>query len=287
MSTPSFSIENISDTALWVAYYRAVESERPDALFSDPYAKLLAGERGKEIVQALPQGASNSWAMVVRTKVFDDFILQAVEKYSCDTVLNVAAGLDARPYRLALPSSLHWIDVDLPDILSYKQKLLVQEQPNCSLEFVALDLADTTERNALFRRINDRAKRVLVIIEGLLLYLTVEQVSSLASDLHAQPNFHMWLTEFIAPQALKYIQRLWSKRLPEGVKMQFALENSETFYQELGWKIAKFASTMEEAHRLKREMRLGWFFLFLMNLSPKERREYYYKMSGFALLEQV
>jgi O-methyltransferase involved in polyketide biosynthesis len=38
-------VRNISDTALWVAHYRAVESERADAHFHDPYARALAGER--------------------------------------------------------------------------------------------------------------------------------------------------------------------------------------------------------------------------------------------------
>jgi O-methyltransferase involved in polyketide biosynthesis len=37
-------IENVSDTAFWIAHYRAVESARPDALFRDPLAALLAGE---------------------------------------------------------------------------------------------------------------------------------------------------------------------------------------------------------------------------------------------------
>lgn len=50
MSTPSLLIENISDTALWVAYYRAMETERPDAHFHDPYARMLAGERGKPLL---------------------------------------------------------------------------------------------------------------------------------------------------------------------------------------------------------------------------------------------
>jgi O-methyltransferase involved in polyketide biosynthesis len=49
MDRKSCSIKNIADTARWMAFYRAMESERPDALFHDPYARLLAGERGKEM----------------------------------------------------------------------------------------------------------------------------------------------------------------------------------------------------------------------------------------------
>ena len=52
------SIENVSDTARWVAVYRAMETERPDALFRDPWGRRLAGVKGKEIVRGLPGGAA-------------------------------------------------------------------------------------------------------------------------------------------------------------------------------------------------------------------------------------
>jgi len=285
-STPS-PIANISDTALWVAYYRAMESERPDALFHDPYARLLAGERGKEIMQSMPQGKSSSWYMIVRTRTLDELILRLIEKDGCDTVLNLAAGLDTRPYRLPLPTSLHWIDVDLPAILSYKAEKLAGEQPKCSLESVKLDLDDLPARNKLFERINTSAKQALVITEGLLIYLTVEQVDSLAVDLHAQSNFRWWFTEFISPQQMKYMQRAWDKQLTAGsASIHFALEDSETFYRERGWKVAEFRSSMEEAHRFKREMSFAWLIRLLTRLAPKEKQEYYRKMSGYALLER-
>ena len=60
-------VGNISDTARWVAVYRAMETERPDALFRDPFARELAGERGEEIVRKLRDARSSSWAFVVRT----------------------------------------------------------------------------------------------------------------------------------------------------------------------------------------------------------------------------
>ena len=46
-------IRNVSDTARWVAIYRAMESERPDALFHDPFARRLGGERGEAIAKAM------------------------------------------------------------------------------------------------------------------------------------------------------------------------------------------------------------------------------------------
>lgn len=89
-------IENVSDTARWVAMYRAIESARPDALFRDPYAGRLAGERGQRIVDGMPGGRSFGWPMVVRTRVFDDIIEREIAA-GIDRVVNLAAGLDMRP----------------------------------------------------------------------------------------------------------------------------------------------------------------------------------------------
>src|SRR5579862_7049636 len=104
-------VSNVSDTARWVAVYRARESARPDALFNDPFAKSLAGERGQAIAALMPAQARSGWPMVARTKLIDDLVLAAVAE-DCDCVVNLAAGLDTRPYRLALPNSLRWIEAD-------------------------------------------------------------------------------------------------------------------------------------------------------------------------------
>ena len=83
MSEPAIS--NVSDTARWVAVYRAWETARPDALFRDPFAERLAGERGKEIVRTLGRmpGTANGWPMITRTKLIDDLVLQSIAD-GCD-----------------------------------------------------------------------------------------------------------------------------------------------------------------------------------------------------------
>src|SRR5438094_10464507 len=92
-------LTHISDTARWVAVYRAMESERPDAIFKDPFARRLAGAQGEAIVQALPQGRTWAWPMIVRTAVFDEMILRTVSADGVGTVMNMAAGLDTRMFR--------------------------------------------------------------------------------------------------------------------------------------------------------------------------------------------
>ena len=172
-------IRNVSDTALWVATYRALESERPDALFRDPFARRLAGERGAEILARLRHAKKTDWAFVARTVAFDEAVQKCVAA-GADLVVNLAAGLDTRPYRMSLPESLRWVEVDLPDLVAYKEQILVGEEPACRLERVPLDLANVEARRALFARLGAEARQAMVLSEGLIIYLEAEEVASLS-----------------------------------------------------------------------------------------------------------
>ena len=77
-------------------------------------------------MSALPGRKEQTWPVVARTCVYDELIMKLVEEEKIDTVINLAAGLDTRPYRLSLPSSLRWIEIDLPQVLAYKAEKLAE-----------------------------------------------------------------------------------------------------------------------------------------------------------------
>src|SRR5437773_5341571 len=215
MSQSEPVIRNISDTANWAAIYRARETDRPDALFRDPFARRLAGERGEQIAAAMPNVAGTDWPFVMRTALFDRFIAGEVER-GVDTVLNLAAGLDARPYRMALPASLTWIEVDLPELLAYKSEVLATDRPACALERVPLDLSNVADRRALFERAASRAQTALILSEGLLIYLSSDEVSGLARDLAAHRSFDRWIVDLASPGLLQMLQRRMGAMVSQG-----------------------------------------------------------------------
>jgi methyltransferase (TIGR00027 family) len=280
------AIEHISDTARWVAVYRAMESARPDAIFRDRFAERLAGARGAEIVDRMPRGRAMAWAMIVRTAVFDEVIHDAVEHGGVDMIVNLAAGLDARPWRLPLPRELRWVDVDLPDILAYKTAALKGETSNCRYEAVAADLRDPTARRELFERLGNEARCALVATEGLLIYLDEEQVGELATDLRSVPGFRRWLIDLASPRLLGMMRRYWGRDVERGsAPFKFAPAEGTKFFERFGWREVAFRSTMEEARRLHREMRMMWLWRALSVFSSAERRAVYRRFSGMVLLE--
>ncbi len=182
--------------------------------------------------------------------MFDTFITQQVQQ-GVDLVLNLAAGLDARPYRMNLPSSLTWIEVDLPGILDYKEDILRDEKPVCKLERVRLDLADENARRQLFASVGQRARRALILTEGLLIYLTAEQVGTLAEDLAGPQSFQRWLLDIASPGLLRMLQK--NTQLGEDVpQLKFAPANGPEFFTAHGWKPLEIRSTIKTARQLRR-----------------------------------
>ena len=281
-------LESITDTARWVAMYRAMESDRRDAHFRDPYARLLAGGRGEEILRRIPRGRSFAWPMIVRTAVFDELILRCVERDGADLVVNLAAGLDTRPFRLPLPPTLRWVEVDLPEMLDYKEPKLAGERPHCLREVVRMDLRNPASRRALFARLGEPAHRGLVLSEGLLVYLTETEVAKLAEDLHAQPSFRWWLVDLASPVLLARMQKIYDKIMAvAGTRMQFAPREGTEFFRKHGWREVEFRSTWLESHRLKREMAFGPVFRLIARFAGPERREIFRRMGATVLLERV
>jgi len=245
-------IRNITDTARWVATYRAQETERPNALFRDPFAKRLAGERGEQIAAATPNVAGSDWPFVIRTYLFDRCITSEIAR-GADTVVNLAAGLDARPYRMTLPPSLTWIEVDLPELLAYKSELLAGERPACALERVPLDLSNTAERRVLFERIGARAKKALIISEGLLIYLDEAQVAAVARDLAAPPAFDRWIVDIASPGLLQMMQRRMGAMVTQaGASYKFAPAEGPSFFERSGWTPVQVESLFDAAARAGR-----------------------------------
>ena len=228
-------VRNVSDTALWVAYFRARETQRPDALFRDPYAERLAGERGFHIANTLPDGNKHEWAWVARTHLFDEFLMREIHA-GAQLVLNLAAGLDARPYRMQLPAGLQWVEVDLPEIISYKQQVLTDVQPKCHLERISLDLSNVDGRRSLFTELNRRALRTIVMTEGLLIYFAAEEVASFAEDLASASQFRSWIIDLASPGQLRLMQATTGQQLNEvGAAFKFGPKEGAAFFARHGW----------------------------------------------------
>lgn len=167
----------VGRTAVGVAGLRALESGRPDRLFEDPYAGAFfhAGRaifEGKERDSRL--GMVFAQQVAIRTRFFDDFVSGGTQ-----TVL-LAAGLDARAFRLDWPDGARVFEVDLPDVLAFKETVLSEQgaRPRCERTTVPVDLRDdwaAAVKHAGF----DPEQPTVWLAEGLLVYLRRDEAERL------------------------------------------------------------------------------------------------------------
>jgi len=247
--TPDPLVRNISDTAYMVAFVRARESERADAIFHDPLARRLAGDHGEQIARANPSGDKMAWTLVMRTYLYDQFI--------ADQILQ---GVDARPYRMKLPPGLRWVEVDLPGVIDYKEEILREEKPVCELERLRVDLSDVSARRELFARLASLGKRALVVTEGLLIYFGAAEVGAFAIHLADAPSFQRWIVDLVSPGLLRIGQKKMASQLSgSGASFKFGPKEGPDFFIPYGWIPLDVRSLLKTAagfHRLTLVFRL-------------------------------
>jgi methyltransferase (TIGR00027 family) len=198
--------------------------------------------------------------MSVRTRVIDELIQQLLVS-RIDLVLNLAAGLDTRPYRMILSPDLHWIEADLPALTAFKNERLAGEKPSCRLERRQIDLAQDEARRSLIGEVGDEALKGLVITEGLLGYLTVENVAALARELHAQDSLEWWIMDFMDRRVTEWMREQLAPRMITGetTTLRFMPGNHQVdFLRSFGWEPVARKNFLDEGKRLNRPPPASW-----------------------------
>lgn len=174
----------VANTGLLVAAIRAHESARDDRLFSDPFAERLAGERVRELLAGALEtgGEEGTLQIVVRTPFWDEALRRATTE--ARQVVILAAGMDARAYRLTWPEDTVVYEVDQPEVMSAKAELLAAEEPRCRRVAVGIDLADDWPSAIRTAGLDDGAPTVW-LMEGLLQYLDEAAVRTLFERIDA------------------------------------------------------------------------------------------------------
>lgn len=281
--TEASPIHDVSDTAFWVAHYRALETKQKSPLFHDPFAEILAGEKGQVISKKMRGGKLTSWIVVLRTHIIDNFIEKCIRDENIDAVLNIGAGLDARPYRLHFPKPITWIEVDYPKTIEFKQGRLREFKPRVRLEQRGIDVADRSERIKLLDDVSARFNKILVLTEGVIPYLSNEQVADLGKDLRDRPSYAYWILEYFVPKVLEQIKKR-RKHQMKNAPFLFGPSNWHDFFRDLGWTVKDLRYFSIESEQLNRRSPLPLHYKILQYFMPLSKREEFKKHSGFALL---
>ena len=129
-------------------------------------------------------------------------------------------------------------------------------------------MSDGSSRRALFAGLGRLANRILILTEGLLIYLSAEEVAALAKDLAASSHFQRWIMDLASPGLLRMMQRTTGKQLSEvGAPFQFGPAEGPAFFLPHGWELIDVKGLLKTATRFKRPP----FFLRLLGQLPEQK----------------
>lgn len=224
-------MQEIGQTALWVAGMRALETERSNPLFRDPFARRLAGDTLVEELRRrnVGEGAMPP-AIEVRTRWLDDQITLGLGR-GIRQIAILAAGMDARAYRLAWPGDTLLFELDHDAVLQDKEAKLTGVAPKCERHAVSIDLADDWPA-ALKKSGFDPGVPTLWLIEGLLVYLTEEQVTLLMARVNALSVPESIVLIDVVGRSILDSSRV---KLMHDLARQFGTDEPEALLRQIGW----------------------------------------------------
>ncbi|WP_374023470.1 class I SAM-dependent methyltransferase [Mycobacterium sp. HNNTM2301] len=277
---------SVGSTAVMVAAARAIETEQPDPLIRDPYARLLVNNAGAavlweamldpEVVAKVEAIDEESAARIqhmrgyqaVRTHFFDSYFADAVAAGIRQVVI-LASGLDSRAYRLDWPAGTVVYEIDQPQVLDYKSGTLAEAgaTPSADRREVAIDLRDDWPA-ALRAAGFDPSKPTAWLAEGLLMYLPAEAQDKLFTQIGELSPAGSRVSAETAPmhaEERRQKMRERFKKVADELGLEETVDVGELMYRdehradltewlnEHGWR-ATAQNSIDEMHRLNRRV---------------------------------
>jgi len=232
-------------TSRWVAANRARETESPEPLFADPFARSLAGEEGfaflerTDAFRPVPTTSQPDAYLGIRTRFFDDALLEVAREWARAQVVLLAAGMDARAFRLEWPEGATVYEVDREDIFDHKEPVLrdLEAEPRCERRVVVADLGEEwigPLESAGF----DRTRPAAFLAEGLTVYLERPVVEGLLERLASVGRRGSWLGMDVAdPELLgsAFVKPMLEELERLGCPWKFGTSEPEALLAEYGW----------------------------------------------------
>ena len=251
MSEKTFPDPRLGSTARWTAGVRAKESLREDRLFHDPWAAALAGKEDEAWVEHRSRDSGHA-AVVLRTRFFDDFLLRATTNPATRQVVLMAAGLDTRAFRLTWPAQTRLFELDQPQVLEEKERVLTtaQAQPTCEQKTIAADLTSPW-RESLLKAGFDPSHPSVWLLEGFLLFLPQEAIMRILDEITSLAIPGSWLGFDIINSAMltsPWIHQRVKSLAKSGTPWIGTMDDPETDLSMRGWQTTLTQPGEEQAY---------------------------------------
>jgi O-methyltransferase involved in polyketide biosynthesis len=178
----NIKLGEVQKTLLIPLFGRAKEYEKPDPLVKDKYAREIVEKIDFDFEAAFTHVPFQfTLNCVIRAHHLDHALLKVIEKHPDATIVNIGAGLDTT-FRRVDNGKIFWYDLDLPDSIELRRKLIPETDRN---KFIAKSVFDTS----WFKDIKIRGSKVFFMSAGVLVYLEESEIQRLFLEMiHEFPD---------------------------------------------------------------------------------------------------
>lgn len=191
------NIQGVPETMLQTLFARAAHSQKEEHKFYDKKAIEIVKQLDYDFSKAKKDAAMSS-GVIARTILLDRMVGAFLEENPDAAVVNIACGLDTRVYRLD-NGQVRWYNLDLPEVIEIRRRFLKEQGRISMIARSAMDESWAAE-------IEDPTGKVLVVLEGLVMYLTETDVKKILSIICGRFEHAEIIMETMNPFIMRYMK---------------------------------------------------------------------------------
>lgn len=231
----------ISQTAFYCCGVRMQDAERDQPVCGDVYAKVFMNEDGLRIFEKFKDETGPNSSNVARHRIIDDLLRQELAAHPDLRVVIVGAGFDSRAYRLKGGT---WVELDEPQVIAYKNERLPVAESQNELHRVAIDFSTDSVADKL-SPFADRSGPVVVVVEGVFMYLEQQSIEQLLQTLLRLFPQHKLICDLMTRKFFeKYGRTIHEKLTGMGATFKFTADNPEEIFLKHGYERVDQISTV-------------------------------------------
>ncbi|WP_440951026.1 class I SAM-dependent methyltransferase [Methanosphaerula subterraneus] len=219
MEIEKIQLKKENETYLHTLYGKALDSRTDNPILGDTFADEVVRHIDFDFERLkIPKGSSISVPM--RAKHLDQWSREFLAANPDSIVLNLGCGLDSRVFRIDPPAGIRWYDVDLPDVIELRGRLYPERHDSILIG------SSVTEPGWLDGIPGDRP--VLVVAEGLLQYLSEDDVTALFNRITEKFPGGQFIFDVYSRQMNRLVMLLASSR-KSGVSLLWGIDDPREF----------------------------------------------------------
>ncbi|MBI1224102.1 MAG: hypothetical protein GC192_02585 [Bacteroidetes bacterium] len=260
-------MKEVSKTAFFCCGCRMVDAASPYPIIGDHYARTLMGTNGLEYWKAFESMPRPTASNQARHYLVEKRLKKHLINDPSVTIVHIGAGLDTRPFRM---HGGHWVEIDAPEILAYKEELLPTAHCRNPLERIPIHFESESLADKLSTFTN--RSNIIFVVEGVLMYLTQVQRETQLSQLTELFPRHRYICDLMNKYFFDKLVQPFNEILKtQGTGFMEMQEQPSAMFENANYQLVNKVSAMDTA------LHFGLFGKgsLLMKLMPQKLRDGY------------